>query len=264
MLHNYRLTHYMLALILLVGLNVSVLTTSSSGQQEQGDQDRPNIIIMYSDDHTAQSIGAYQEALDYGLKLDHTPTPNLDRLADNGMRFDNAFVTNSICKPSRAVLLTGKHNHINKVWSNRESIDTSLVTFPKILQKNGYQTSMIGKWHLGTEPKGFDYYEVLKGQGPYYNPEMRTPNGDVKRHGHTSQIITNSALSWLKTQRTGNEPFMMMYNPKTPHRNWLPGPNHLHDYKNMDLPEAPSLYYDYSGLASPASNQEMEIANHMG
>lgn len=254
----------MLALILIAGFAISSLAANVFAQGTDNGQERPNIIIMYSDDHTAQTIGAYQEALDYGLKLDHTPTPNLDRLADNGMRFDNAFVTNSICKPSRAVLLTGKHSHKNKVWSNRESIDTSLVTFPKLLHKNGYQTAMIGKWHLGTEPKGFDYYEVLKGQGPYYNPEMRTPDGDVKRHGHTSEIITNSALSWFKKQRNDDEPFMMMYNPKTPHRNWLPGPKHLDDYKGRDLPEAPSLYYDYSGLASPASDQEMEIANHMG
>lgn len=237
-------------------------STDKTAEAEQ-EQKRPNIIIMYSDDHTAQSIGAYREALDYGLKLDHTPTPNIDRLAEQGMRFDNAFVTNSICKPSRAVLLTGTHNHINGVWMNAgESIDTSLVTFPKLLRKAGYKTAMVGKWHLGSEPRGFDYYEVLRGQGPYYNPTMRTKNGSVKREGHTTEIVTDRALSWLKKQK-GDQPFMLMYNQKAPHRNWLPGPKHLGDYRDRDLPEPSSLFYDYSGLASPAKKQQMEIANHM-
>ena len=218
---------------------------------------------MYSDDHAAQSIGAYQEALDYGLELDHTPTPNIDRLAKEGMRFDNAFVTNSICKPSRAVLLTGTHNHINRVWTNRESIDTTLVTFPSLLQKAGYETALVGKWHLGSEPQGFDYYEILYGQGPYYNPTMRTPNGDIERHGHTSEIVTTSVLNWVKQRKKEDKPFMVMFNQKAPHRNWLPGPKHLGDYRNKDIPEPPSFFSDYSGLASPAKNQEMEIANHM-
>lgn len=238
------------------------LNPSDKSDKSVKDLGQPNIIVMYSDDHTAQAIGAYRESLDYGLKLDHTPTPNIDRLAEEGMRFDNAFVTNSICKPSRAVLLTGTHNHKNKVWTNRESIDVDLQTFPKLLQQAGYQTAMVGKWHLGTEPQGFDYYEILHGQGPYYNPTMRTPNGDIDRQGHTTEIITNRALSWLK-QRDQKEPFMMMYNQKAPHRNWVPGPNHLDDYRDRDLPEPSSLYYDYSGLSSPAKNQEMEIANHL-
>ncbi|NBC67324.1 MAG: sulfatase-like hydrolase/transferase [Bacteroidetes bacterium] len=224
--------------------------------------DSPNIIIMYSDDHTAQSIGAYQEALSYGLKLDHTPTPNIDRLAEGGMRFDNAFVTNSICKPSRAVLLTGMHSHKNGVLTNGESISLDLETFPMILQRNGYQTAMVGKWHLGTEPQGFDYYEVLYGQGPYYNPTMRTSNGDVDRHGHTTEIIGERAIEWLRLQRDRDKPFMMVYNHKAPHRNWLPGPA-LNDYQKRDLPEAPTLFYDYSGLATPAHEQDMEIGTTM-
>ena len=222
----------------------------------------PNIIIMYSDDHTAQSIEAYQDVLNYGLKLDHTPTPNIDHLADGGMRFDNAFVTNSICKPSRAVLLTGMHGHKNGVLTNGESISLDLETFPMILQESGCQTSMIGKWHLGTEPQGFDYYEVLYGQGPYYNPTMRTSNGDVDRHGHTTEIVGERAIEWLRLQRDRDKPFMMVYNHKTPHRNWLPGPA-LNDYKKRDLPEAPILFYDYSGLETPAHEQDMEIGTTM-
>jgi arylsulfatase A-like enzyme len=207
-----------------------------------------------------QAVGAYREALNYGLRLDHTPTPHIDRLAEAGMRFDNAFVTNSICKPSRAVLLSGLHSHLNGVLTNGESISVDLETFPMLLQQAGYQTSMIGKWHLGTEPQGFDYYEVLYGQGPYYNPTMRTTHGDVDRHGHTSEIITDSALRWLKLDRNRDEPFMMIYNHKAPHREWLPGPKHLDDYRDRDLPEPATLFYDYSGLTTAAHEQDMEIA----
>jgi len=233
-----------------------------SHAQSNTSVDSPNIIIMYSDDHTAQSIGAYQNVLRYGLKLDHTPTPNIDRLAEGGIRFYNAFVTNSICKPSRAVLLTGMHSHKNGVLTNGESISLDLETFPMILQDNGYQTAMIGKWHLGTEPQGFDYYEVLYGQGPYYNPTMRTSNGDVDRHGHTTEIITESALEWMRLGREPDKPFMMIYNHKAPHRNWLPGPA-LNDYQDRDLPEPSTLFYDYSGLATAAHEQDMEIGTTM-
>lgn len=221
----------------------------------------PNIIIIYSDDHTAQAVGAYREALDYGLKLDHTPTPHIDRLAEGGMRFDNAFVTNSICRPSRAVMLSGRHSHLNGVLTNADSISTDLETFPTLLQQKGYQTAMIGKWHLVTEPQGFDYYEILYGQGPYYNPTMRTMDGDVDHEGHTSEIITNRALNWLKMHHDRTRPFMMIYNPKAPHRNWLPGPDHLDDYRDRDLPEPSTLFYDYSGLTTAAKEQDMEITS---
>ncbi|MEX0647234.1 MAG: sulfatase [Balneolaceae bacterium] len=227
------------------------------------DQQKPNIVVMYSDDHTAQSIGAYQEALNYGLKLDHTPTPNIDRLAEEGMRFDNAFVTNSICVPSRAVMLSGMYSHMTGVVTNMESMPVDLETFPVILQQNGYQTAMIGKWHLKSEPQGFDYYEVLYGQGPYYNPTMRTPNGDIEYHGHTTGIITDIALEWLRKERDRDKPFMMIYNHKAPHREWLPGPA-LYDYQDRDLPEPPNLFYDYSGLTTAAHEQDMEISESGG
>ncbi|WP_170864372.1 sulfatase family protein [Fodinibius roseus] len=242
-----------------VGQSYSAAASGTgSRSSDAGEESPPNIIVMYSDDHTAQSIGAYREALNYGLKLDHTPTPNIDRMAEEGMRFDNAFVTNSICKPSRAVLLTGQHSHLNGVITNLQSIDVDLETFPQLLQQAGYQTAMIGKWHLGTEPQGFDYYEVLHGQGPYYNPTMRTPEGDKDYQGHTTGIITDIALRWLRMERDRDEPFMMIYNHKAPHREWLPGPS-LNDYQKRDLPEPPSLFYDYSGLTTAAHEQDMEI-----
>lgn len=230
------------------------------GEADQPLPEQPNIIVMYSDDHTAQAIGAYRDALDYGLELDHTPTPHIDRLAEGGMRFDNAFVTNSICTPSRAVMLSGVHSHVSGVRTNADSLQTDLETFPMLLQEAGYQTAMIGKWHLKTEPQGFDYYEVLYGQGPYYNPTMRTSRGDVDYEGHTSEIITESALRWMRSERTRDRPFMMIYNHKAPHRNWLPGPDHLDDYRDRDLPEPSTLFYDYDGLTTAAREQDMEIA----
>lgn len=233
---------------------------SVSGEESQ---EQPNIIVMYSDDHTAQAVGAYQEALEYGLELDHSPTPNLDELAENGMRFDNAFVGNSICVPSRATMLSGVHSHVSGATTNADSLPADIETFPPLLQEAGYQTAMFGKWHLKTEPRGFDYYEALHGQGPYYNPTMRTPEGDVEREGHTSTVITESALQWLRSGREQDQPFMMMYNHKAPHRNWVPGPDHLDDYRDRDLPEAPSLFYDYDSLATPAHEQDMEIATTM-
>lgn len=254
-----HLAYLLLILSALIGFGGCSSADDESGSKN--DHERPNIIVMYSDDHTAQAIGAYREALRYGLELDHTPTPNIDRLAEGGMRFDNAFVSNSICKPSRAVFLSGMHSHKNGVLTNSDSISVNLQTFPKMLKDAGYQTAMIGKWHLVTEPQGFDYYEVLYGQGPYYNPTLKTPEGDTSYEGHTSEIITNSTLSWLKQQRGGDKPFMLIYNHKAPHRNWLPGPNHLYDYKGRDLPEPASLFYDYSGLTTAAREQNMEIGS---
>ena len=155
------------------------------------------------------------------------------------------------------------HSHMTGARTNRDSLRPGLETFPPLLQDAGYQTAMIGKWHLKSEPRGFDYYEVLYGQGPYYNPTMRTSEGDISREGHTSRVITNSALRWLRERREEGQPFAMIYNHKAPHRNWVPGPAHLGDYRDHDLPEPSSLSYDYSGLASLAEDQEMEIASSM-
>lgn len=255
-----NLYHKLLLLFIALFATSVILGFTTRTVKKDTEGIRPNIIVMYSDDHTAQAVGAYHGALNYGLQLDHTPTPNIDRLAEAGIRFDNAFVTNSICKPSRAVLLTGLHSHKNGVFTNIENISPDLLTFPTLLQEAGYETAMIGKWHLGNvhAPQGFDYYEVLYGQGPYYNPTMRTPHGDVEYHGHTTPIITDIALRWLRQERDRDKPFMMVYNHKAPHREWLPGPA-LDDYRDRDLPEPSTLFYDYSGLTTAARNQDMEI-----
>ena len=183
---------------------------------------RPNILFVFCDDHAYQAISAYQSVSAYGLKLNETP--NIDRLAREGMRFDNCYVTNSICGPCRAVIQTGKYSHLNGFYCNGNRFNGDQQTFPKLLQKAGYQTAIVGKWHLATDPQGYDYSEVLIGQGPYYNPPMIKNGQRVSHTGYTTDIITDLALDWLKKQRDPDRPFMLMYQHKAPHRNWQPGP----------------------------------------
>lgn len=229
-----------------------VLAASAHAQQAAR---RPNVIFVFTDDHASHAISAY------GSKINQTP--NIDRLAREGMLFRNCFVTNSICAPSRAVIQTGKHSHMNGVIDNRVEFDTSQPTFPKLLQKAGYQTAIIGKWHLKAEPTGFDYRKVLVGQGTYYNPRFRTPDGPVNLAGYTTDIITDLALEWLDKGRDKSKPFMLMYQHKAPHREWLPGPDHLTMYDDVKIPEPPTLFDDYSGRTSAAKWASMTIARHM-
>ena len=218
--------------------------------------DRPNILFVFSDDHAFQAISAY------GSNRNHTP--HIDRLAHEGMIFHNAMVTNSICAPSRAVILTGKYSHLNSVLDNRDVFDGTQRTFPKILRENGYQTAIFGKWHLKSAPTGFDKWEVLPGQGQYYNPDFRTP-GDkmVRRDGYVTDIITDLALDWLNEDWDRSKPFMAMVQHKAPHRNWMPAPRHLSLYDGVEMPDPPTLFDFYENRASPARRQEMEIARHM-
>jgi arylsulfatase A-like enzyme len=217
--------------------------------------DRPNILFIFSDDHAYQAVSAY------GHGLNHTP--NIDRLAREGMLFRSALVTNSICAPSRAVILTGKYSHRNTVLNNRDVFDGSQQTFPKLLQKAGYQTAIVGKWHLKSDPQGFDYWEVLPGQGHYYNPDFLTPNGDVHYEGYVTDVTTDLALKWLSEKRDKSKPFMLMFQHKAPHRNWMPAPQHLSLFDGMKMPEPVNLFDDYEHRASPAHKQEMEIDRHM-
>ncbi|MBD3673886.1 MAG: sulfatase [Planctomycetaceae bacterium] len=217
--------------------------------------DRPNILFIFSDDHAAQSISAY------GSRINKTP--NLDRIGNGGMIFENCFCTNSICGPSRAVILTGKHSHVNGFMRNGDRFDGSQQTFPKLLQKVGYQTAMVGKWHLGTDPTGFDYWHILKGQGPYYNPPMIENGEQVKHVGYTTDIITDITLDWFKQKRDADKPFMMMYQHKAPHRNWQPGPKYLTKYDDVTIPEPPTLFDDYIGRGTAAKTQDMSIEKTM-
>jgi arylsulfatase A-like enzyme len=215
----------------------------------------PNILFIMTDDHATQAVGAY------GSRINQTP--NLDRIAREGMLFRNAFCTNSICAPSRAVILTGLHSHLNGQLSNKETFDGAQLTFPKLLQGAGYETAMIGKWHLKSEPTGFDYWEVLPGQGHYYNPDFKTQEGKVRYEGYVTDIVTDRALGWLQGGRDQDTPFLLMLQHKAPHRNWMPSPEHLTLYDDEFIWEPPTLFDDYTGRASPASAQAMTIDTHM-
>jgi len=222
--------------------------------------DRPNILFVFTDDHAAHAISAY------GSKINKTP--HMDRLAKEGMLFRKCYVSNSICGPSRAVILTGKHSHLNGFFRNGITFNGAQQTFPKLLCKAGYTTAVIGKWHLRSTPTGFDYFDVLIGQGPYYNPPMKTTNeaGEVvteKNTGYTTDIITDKALAWLNKDRDPKKPFMLMYQHKAPHRNWQPGPKHLTTFDDVTIPEPETLYDDYSGRTSAAAKQTMTIARHL-
>ncbi len=219
-------------------------------------QARPlNVLFIFTDDHAYQAISAYGS--------NRNRTPNIDRIARDGMLFDRAFVTNSICAPSRAVILTGKHSHLNGQLTNGERFDGSQQTFPKLLQKNGYQTAMIGKWHLKSDPTGFDFWQVLQGQGPYYNPPMNTPDGVRKLTGYTTDVITDVTLDWLRNRRDESKPFFVMSQHKAPHRNWQPGPKHLTKYDDIEIPEPATLRDSYKNRLEPASTQEMTISRHL-
>jgi arylsulfatase A-like enzyme len=216
---------------------------------------RPNILFIMSDDHGYQALSCY------GSRVNQTP--NLDRIARDGMRFDRCFVTNSICGPSRATILTGKYSHLNGFARNGNQFNGEQQHVAKLLRAAGYQTAVVGKWHLGTDPTGFDYYHVLRGQGPYYNPNMLTSNGPVEHIGYTTDIITDEALEWLKESRDEDKPFFLMYQHKAPHRNWQPGPKYLNKYDDVTMPEPDTLFDNYEGRGTAAKNQKMMIARDL-
>ena len=220
--------------------------------------ERPNIVFIFSDDHAQHAIGAYG-----GILKDVNPTPNIDALARRGMLFQNSFCTNSICGPSRAVILTGLHSHKNGFMHNGNEFDGSQVTFPKLLQKGGYKTAIIGKWHLKSEPQGFDYWDVLRGQGDYYNPVFLSKNGKATVEGHCTDVVTDKAIDWLESSRDSGKPFMLMCQHKAPHRTWMPAIRHLDLYADKDLPEPDTLFDKWEDNTAAARFQEMEIDRHM-
>ena len=226
----------------------------------------PNILFIFSDDHATHAIGAYGPKHNNPGLHKYVKTPNIDRLASEGMLFTNTFCTNSICGPSRAAILTGKHNHFNGMLNNDTIFDGSQQTFPKLLQAGGYETAWIGKWHLFSDPTGFDYWLILDNsgqQGTYYNPLFGSPEGRESVTGYTATIITDRAIDWLKSRRNKDKPFFLAYSHKTPHREWVPGPDEFDLYKGIDLPLPTNFYDDYSNRSSALKDQEMEIARHM-
>ena len=216
---------------------------------------KPNILFIMSDDHAYQAISAYDDKL--------IQTPNIDRIANEGILFNNACVTNSICAPSRAVILTGKHSHINGKIDNHAKFDDSQTTFPQIFQKAGYQTAMYGKLHFGNNPKGFDDFLILPGQGNYINPKFLGKEKDTIIEGYVTDIITDLTLNWFKNKRDTNKPFLMMYLHKAPHRPWWPSTDKFAEFYDKKFPEPKTLFDDYSGMGTAAKTAEMNILNHM-
>jgi arylsulfatase A-like enzyme len=219
-----------------------------------------NIVHIMTDDHSFQTISAYSHPI---ARL--APTPNIDRLASEGVLFRRAFVENSLSTPSRACLMTGLYSHQNGQMQLGKGIDTSKVFISELLRENGYQTAVIGKWHLQCEPKGFDFYRVLNGQGDYYNPEFKSPDSDgqyIREEGYATTLITDHAIEFLET-RDPNKPFSLFVHHKAPHRNWMPEGKYLDLYEDVEFPYPKTFYDDYATRCSAAASQEMSIAKNM-
>ncbi|CAM4070921.1 Arylsulfatase A [Pedobacter westerhofensis] len=241
------------ALLLLFGA-VTAGSNTASAQAAAGKGKRPNIIFILSDDHAYQAIGAY------GNKI--AKTPNIDRISKEGALFKNAIVTNSICGPSRATFLTGKYSHKNGYPMNEQKFDTDQQLFPSLLQEGGYQTAWLGKWHLGNLPKGFDYYNILNGQGQYYNPDFISSAKDtVQIEGYVSNIITQLATQWLD-KRDESKPFFLVVGEKATHREWFPDLQDLGAYDDVTFP-LPSTFYDDYESRLAAKDQDMTIDQTM-
>lgn len=214
--------------------------------------ERPNIIFIMTDDHTAQAISCYG-----GVLMD---TPNMDRLAREGMRLDNCYATNALSGPSRACILTGKFSHLNGFKDNEDVFDGDQQTFPMLLQDSGYRTGIVGKWHLLSEPQGFDYWSILAGlreQGDYYSPDFIENGKHIMEDGYVTDIITRKAVEFIDSS---DQPFMLMCHHKAPHRNWMPAPRHLGMFNGTVFPEPATLLDDYQGRGTAAREQDMSIA----
>ncbi|WP_077404296.1 sulfatase [Cellulophaga omnivescoria] len=218
---------------------------------------RPNIIFIMSDDHAVQAISAYNHSIG---KL--APTPNIDKIATEGAIFNSSYVTNSICGPSRAVILTGKHSHINGFRQNGDHFNGDQETLPKILKNEGYQTALMGKWHLHDYPQGFDNWKILVDQGNYYNPDF-IENGDTTRvKGYATDLITADAIDWLKNKRKDSVPFFLMVQHKAPHRNWMPALRHLNKYDSVTF-SLPTSYFPKFSNQNASSTQQQTIYKDM-
>ena len=243
-------------LVAMVGL--SACTTHPPTADEGAG--RPNIVFIMADDHATQAVGCY------GSRINRTP--QIDRLARGGVRFDRAFCTNGICGPARATVLTGKYSHRNGVLDNSRWFDGRQMTLPKLLRSSGYRTALIGKWHLGSTPTGFDRWMVLPGQGHYYQPDVIEGNlgGETGRRrlsGYVTDLVTDEALRWIDAVGDRSQPFFLMLHHKAPHRNWMPALRHLDRYRDADVPEPPTLFDDHAKRGTAARQQEMTIADHL-
>ena len=218
---------------------------------------RPNILFIMADDHASKAVSCY------GAGINHTP--NIDRLAAEGMKFNHCYVTNSICTPSRAAILTGTHNHVNQVYTLDSKLNNRLPNVAKHLRSGGYQTAMIGKWHLGEgrahEPTGFDFWSVIPGQGAYYDPEFIEMGEEIIEEGYATDIITDKSLAWMKARDPKN-PFFLMCHHKAPHRSWEFDEKHRHLYTDpIKLPD--TFTDDYKNRAKAAKVAKMRVADDL-
>ena len=243
------------ALLYSFAASAAAVSATSCDEQKKQDDQQYNIVYIMTDDHTAQMMSCYDRR--------YIQTPNLDRIAEDGVRFTNSFVANSLSDPSRACLLTGKHSHANGYTDNKKGsmFDGSQPTFPKLLQEAGYQTALVGKWHLGSDPTGFDYWEVIPGQGHYYNPDFITSEGTKRHEGYITDIITDKSLDWLEN-RDKDKPFCILIHHKACHREWHPDMDHFNEYEDVTFPLPETFHDDYEGRQA-AQQQEMSIAKDM-
>jgi arylsulfatase A-like enzyme len=217
----------------------------------------PNILWIFCDDMAVNALGAYQSHFS-PMNL----TPNIDQIAEKGMRFDKFYVGNSICAPSRATLLTGKHSHKNGKYGNIEDFNHDQMQFQKLLKEGGYQSALIGKTHLKGELQGFDYWETLPGHGKYINPKFKTAKGLINTEGHSTDVITNHAMDWLLNKRNKESPFILMVHYKAPHRNWTPAQRFVDKFKDTSFPE-PNSFMDTYQTREMAKLHNMGIKEHM-
>ena len=240
--------------LMLSVLFIVLLSCQSDDKNLTNNKEKPNIIFIMSDDHAATAISAYGNSINN--------TPNIDRLADEGILFNNSFCTNAICAPVRAVILTGKYSHINGHIDNSITFDGSQQTFPKLLQQHNYQTAMIGKWHLKSDPTGFDYWNILPGQGSYYNPDFIEMGEKKRSEGYVTDLITEKTIAWLE-QRDTTKPFCLMMHHKAPHRTWMPDIHHINDFDSIDIPVPPTFFDDYKHRGTAAKAQNMSVWKDM-
>lgn len=229
--------------------------TAGVAQTALAQQKKPmNILYIMSDDHSYQTISAYDNRFVH--------TPNIDWIANHGVRFTESFVANSLSGPSRACMLTGKHSHKNGFTDNTRTFDGSQQTYPKLLQKAGYQTAIIGKWHLTSYPTGFDYWDILTGQGDYYNPDFILNGKKIRREGYVTNIIADLTIDWMENKRDKDKPFCVLMHNKAPHRVWSPDTCDLDLYNDVEYPLPENFYDDYAGRKA-AAKQKMNIMRDM-
>jgi arylsulfatase A-like enzyme len=221
-----------------------LLSSFLAGAATAQGEGRPNILFIMSDDHAANAISAYDRRL-----ADTFRTPNIDRIAEGGVRLDGLFAQNSICTPSRATIMTGQYSHTNGVKTLDDDFDRDRDNLARQLRASGYETAIVGKWHLHTEPSGFDYYNVLPGQGLYHDPKLKEIGEPWQDHnkggkvyeGYVSDVVTDVALEWLDERSDADKPFFLMLHHKAPHGLWEPAKRHENAFDDVKIPEPESL-----------------------